>query len=91
MYQKLLIVFFALFIITKSNANEININNISHISQIIAFEEVDEVENYDEIPEQKDCLIGCIKKSCTKENIQLGGEIIDQVIDIVKDIYDIVK
>ena len=91
MYQKLLIVFFALFIIAKSNVNEIEmISNISRISAIEEQEEIEEQEKYISTTKQG-CFTGCMKATCTKENIQLGGEIIEQIVDLVKDIYDIVK
>ena len=91
MSQKLLIIFFALFIIAKSNANEIEtISNLSTISIVEEQEEMEEPENYT-LSTKKGCFAGCMKTTCTKENLQLGGEIVEQVVDIIKDIYDIVK
>lgn len=91
MYQKLLIAFFALFIIAQSNASEIeNLPEISRAS-VVSYRDVEESDNYDEPSQKQGCFANCMRTICTKENIETGYNIVQGVVDIVKDIYDIVK
>lgn len=92
MFQKLLIAFVALFIITnRVSATEFPALPELPKHSIESVEKVEEIEGYEDIKTKKGCFTTCMKNTkdiCTDENVELGKDIIENVAELIKNIYE---
>lgn len=92
MFQKLLIAFIALFIITsKVSATEFPTLPELPKHSIESIEKVEELEEYENVQTKKGCFATCIKNTkdvCTDENMELGKDIFENIAELIKNIYE---
>ena len=92
MFQKLLIAFIALFIITsKVSATEFPTLPELPKHSVENLEEIEEAEEYENVQTKKGCFATCIKNTkdiCTDENIELGKDVVENIAELIKNIYE---
>lgn len=92
MFQKLLIAFVALFIITnRVSATEFPALPELPKHSIENLEEVEETEEYENVQTKKGCFATCMKGAkdiCTDKNIELGKDVVENIAELIKNIYE---
>lgn len=92
MFQKLLIAFIALFIITsRVSATEFPTLPELPKHSTESIEKVEEIEEYGDIKAKKGCFATCMKNTkdiCTDKNMELGKDIIENITELIKNIYE---
>ena len=97
MFQKLLIAFIALFIITnRVSATEFpTLSELPKHHSVESLEEIEEAEEYEDVQTKKGgCLTSCMKVTkdiCTDENIKLGKDIVEDFDKLVANLCKILN
>ena len=92
MFQKLLIALIAFFIITnKVSATEFPALPELPKHSVENIEEVEETEEYENTQAKKGCFATCMKGAkdiCTDENLELGKDVVENIAELIKNIYE---